>query len=105
MTKAELLDKLRAKVNDENCAKFRRNLSHADCEALLEALESVVLVALCDNDYVPLPGIGVLGTKKRNSRMGRNPQTGQPLVIPACVVPDFKPSAALKQAVKISHMK
>lgn len=104
MTKDELLHKLWTKVNDESRPDFRRNLSRKDCQAFLDALGRVVLSALCHGESVTLPGLGTLYVKKRNSRSGRNPKTGQPLIIPACVVPDFKPTADLKQSVKISNL-
>lgn len=103
MTKDELLQRLWTKVNDESRPEFRRKLSCKDCEAFLAALGVVTLSALCHGESVTLPGLGTLHVKKCNSRSGRNPKTGQPLVIPACVVPDFKPCRNLKDAVKISN--
>ncbi len=46
-----------------------------------------------------LPGIGKLVLQKRKARMGRNPQTGEPIRIPAKKVLKFRVAKAAKDAV------
>lgn len=46
-----------------------------------------------------LPGIGKLVLRKRKARMGRNPQTGEPIRIPAKKVLKFRVAKAAKDAV------
>ena len=46
-----------------------------------------------------LPGIGKLVIVKRKERMGRNPQTGEPIKIPARTVLKFRIAKAAKVAV------
>ncbi len=46
-----------------------------------------------------LPGIGKLVLVNRKARMGRNPQTGQPIQIPARRVVRFRVAKAAKDAV------
>ena len=46
-----------------------------------------------------LPGIGKLVVVKRKERMGRNPQTGEPIKIPAKTVLKFRIAKAAKEAV------
>jgi DNA-binding protein HU-beta len=46
-----------------------------------------------------IPGIGKLVLVKRKARMGRNPQTGQPIKIPAKTVVKFRIAKACKDAV------
>jgi DNA-binding protein HU-beta len=46
-----------------------------------------------------LPGLGKLVVVKRKERMGRNPQTGEPIRIPAKTVLKFRIAKAAKQAV------
>ena len=46
-----------------------------------------------------LPGIGKLELKKRKARMGRNPQTGEAIKIPAKTVLKFRFSKVCKDAV------
>ncbi len=49
---------------------------------------------------VTLVGFGTFGVSKRKARVGRNPQTGKEIKIPAKKVPKFTPGKALKSAVK-----
>lgn len=46
-----------------------------------------------------LPGFGRLVLAQRKARMGRNPQTGEPIKIPAKRVVKFRLAKALKDAV------
>jgi DNA-binding protein HU-beta len=46
-----------------------------------------------------LPGIGKLKLANRKARMGRNPQTGEPIKIPAKRVVKFRVSKAAKDAI------
>ena len=48
---------------------------------------------------VVLPGLGKLVLVNRKARMGRNPQTGEPLKIPAKKVVKFRVAKACKDAV------
>jgi DNA-binding protein HU-beta len=47
----------------------------------------------------PIPGLGKLVVKHRKARMGRNPQTGQPIRIPAKRVVKFRVAKAAKDAI------
>jgi DNA-binding protein HU-beta len=58
-----------------------------------EALESIIH-EIQNNEKVYLPGLGTFKLKKRVERMGRNPQTGADILIPAKTVLTFKSSAA-----------
>ena len=45
-----------------------------------------------------IPGLGKLVVQKRKARMGRNPQTGQPIKIPAKKVLKFRIAKAARDA-------
>ena len=49
---------------------------------------------------VTLVGFGTFSVGKRKARIGRNPQTGKEIKIPAKKVPKFSAGKALKNAVK-----
>ncbi len=49
---------------------------------------------------VTLVGFGTFKVSKRKARVGRNPQTGREIKIPAKKVPKFSAGKALKSAVK-----
>jgi len=64
---------------------------------LVEALASLAYKE-AKNTFT-LPGIGKLVLVNRKPRMGRNPQTGEPIKIPAKRVVKFRVAKACKVAV------
>lgn len=78
----------------------RSGLSKKDVETVLNGFLGEVTDALSSGDKVQLIGFGTFETRKRSSRTGRNPQTGQEIVIPESIVPAFKAGNKLKEAVK-----
>ena len=59
----------------------------------------VISEALRQGEKVQLVGFGSFEVKVRAERMGRNPQTKEPIPIPASKAPVFKAGKALKDAV------
>lgn len=49
---------------------------------------------------VQITGFGTFQIRKRKKREGRNPQTGEPILIPASRFPSFTAGRALKQRVR-----
>lgn len=66
----------------------------------LNALIDIVTESLGRGDKVTLTGFGTFMVRHRAARMGRNPQTGEPLHIAAQDTPAFRAGSALKGAVK-----
>ncbi len=66
---------------------------------VLEALTSVIQDGLSNGHDFTLPGIGKLSVRNRASRTGRNPQTGESIMIAARKVVVFKPSKRLSESV------
>ena len=89
MNKAELI----------NAAAEKAGLSKKDTEAAVNAAIEVITAALAGGEKVQLVGFGAFEVKKREERVGRNPQTKQTIKIPATKVPLFKAGKALKDAV------
>ncbi len=75
------------------------NASAAVTESILDALGSVVQEQLAKGGEVILPGIGKLSVTERSARTGRNPQTGEEILIDAKKAPKFSAAKALKDAV------
>jgi DNA-binding protein HU-beta len=90
MTKAELI----ASIGKE------AKISKASAEKTLNAFTSSVTKALKKGDKLTLTGFGTFSVAKRRARIGRNPQTGKEIKIPATRVAKFKPGNLLKSAVK-----
>ncbi len=83
-----------------NSISSKSGLTKKDVEAVLNGFLGEVTSALSSGDKVQLIGFGTFETRKRSGRVGRNPQTGKAIEIPASKVPAFKAGNKLKEAVK-----
>jgi DNA-binding protein HU-beta len=90
MNKAQLID---AMATDAKLTK-------ADAKRALDAYIKATTQSLKKGDRVALVGFGSFSVSKRNSRTGRNPQTGKPITIGAKKVVKFKAGTELAKAVK-----
>ncbi len=90
MTKTDLVEKVASKTG----------LTKKAASDALEAMLETVTEALAKGDKVTVTGFGTFLVRARRERMGRNPQTGAPLKIPATKIPAFTAGKALKVAVK-----
>ncbi|KKP69640.1 DNA-binding protein HU [candidate division CPR3 bacterium GWF2_35_18] len=90
MTKTDLVEKIASKTG----------LTKKAAGDALEAVLETVTGALSKGDKVTITGFGTFLVRSRRERMGRNPQTGAPLKIPATKIPAFTAGKALKSAVK-----
>lgn len=75
-------------------------VSKGQAQDALEALVKHVQKALKKGEKVTLVGFGTFSSAKRAARMGRNPQTGKPIKIPAKKVARFAPGKSLKDAIQ-----
>jgi len=87
MTKSAIISHLAAKTT----------LSKKQVAGVLENLATLA-VKEAKNGF-QIPDLGKLVLRNRAARMGRNPQTGEPLKIPAKRVVRFRVAKALKDAV------
>jgi DNA-binding protein HU-beta len=77
----------------------KTQLSKKQIEGILdETLQLACREAKKSGQFV-LPGFGKLVLANRKARIGRNPQTGEPIKIPAKRVCKFRLSKSLKDAV------
>lgn len=88
MNKSELIDAIAASAD----------IPKAQAGRALDAVIETVTEALKKDEQVVLVGFGTFSVKERAARSGRNPQTGEPISIPAAKIPTFKPGKALKDA-------
>ena len=89
MTKTQLIDALTKEAALEKKA----------AKAFLLGLTTVVEKTLKKGGDVPLSGLGKFKVQSRKARMGRNPQTGDPIKIPAKKVVKFTVAKNLKDTV------
>ena len=74
-------------------------LSESQANAAVGAVFNAIQRALADGDEVSISGFGSFRVVERAAREGRNPQTNQPMQIPARRSPAFRPGTQLKRAV------
>ncbi len=66
---------------------------------ILEELVSLATKECKSGGVFVIPGLGKAVKAHRKERMGRNPQTGEPIKIPAKTVVKFRLAKAFKDAV------
>jgi DNA-binding protein HU-beta len=77
----------------------KHGLTKAAVGAILETLSGTAVVETKKNGQFVVPGIGKAVKSHRKARMGRNPQTGAAIKIPAKTVVKFRVAKAFKDAV------
>lgn len=78
----------------------RTELTKIDSAKVLEAFQDIVKETLAAGEKIQLVGFGTFETVERAGREGRNPRTGELMYIEKSISPKFKPSNALKEAVR-----
>jgi DNA-binding protein HU-alpha len=77
----------------------KADLSKEQANRVLNAVLDQITSALNREDSVTLVGFGTFLPRHRGARMGKNPQTGEPVKIRASNTVSFKPGKALKEAI------
>jgi len=93
MTKPELIRELA-----EDFELPRRQLAE-----IVETILEKMTATLKKGEKVQLTPFGQFKVRNRPARMARNPQTGEPVKVPAKRVMRFLPSRALKEAVGVKR--
>jgi len=86
MTKRDLVEKIHSNTG------LTKDGAFAYLETVLETIKKTLETA----ETVKITAFGSFVMKKKNSRKGRNPQTGEPITITARKVLTFKSSPVLK---------
>ena len=74
-------------------------ITKAAAAGILEDLAATAVNETKKNGQFVIPGIGKMVKSNRKARMGRNPQTGAEIKIPAKTVVKFRMAKAAKDAV------
>jgi len=77
----------------------KADLTKKQVAAFIDEVHTLVVKEAKKNGAFVLPGIGKVVLQNRKARMGRNPQTGEPIKIPARRVVKIRPAKALKDAI------
>ena len=88
MNKGELVDKVAEKSG----------VTKTQADSVLSAAIEAIMETVSEGDKVTLVGFGSFERRDRKEREGRNPKTGETMVIPATKVPAF---SAGKQFIEI----
>jgi DNA-binding protein HU-beta len=89
MTKTQLVRTMAEKLDTNN----------KTAAAFLENLAEIAVKETKKNGLFVIPGLGRLVKSNRKARMGRNPQTGEPIKIAAKTVVKFRVAKAAKDAI------
>jgi DNA-binding protein HU-beta len=77
----------------------RAGLGRTDAAGALEAALEAIERELAAGGEVSITGFGKFSVAQRGPRQARNPQTGEPIAVPAGRAARFSPGAKLKQAL------
>jgi DNA-binding protein HU-beta len=77
----------------------QHQLSKRQALKLMEDLIGMITKHLVVGERVKIIGLGILQVRNRVARMGRNPNTGEPIQIKASKTVAFRASKELKEAV------
>jgi integration host factor subunit alpha len=90
MTKAEIIDSVYEKVG---------GFSRKESAEIVDTVFGIMKDVLAEGDKIKISGFGNFVVREKKQRVGRNPQTGQPIPISARRVLTFKPSQVLKSVL------
>ena len=89
MTKSQLVSKL----------ADSGPVSRKQVDELLNELVDTIVKTVKKGESVKIPGLGIFRLRKMKARMGRNPQTGEPIKIPARKKVGFSVAKTFKESV------
>jgi integration host factor subunit beta len=87
MIRSELIQK----IADDNPHLYQR-----DVERIVNTIFDEITTTMSRGDRVELRGFGAFSVKKRDSRVGRNPRTGETVNVEEKHVPFFKTGKLLR---------
>ena len=94
MNKSDLVDALASQTG----------MTKADAARAVDALFAteggIISASIKAGRKVQITGFGTFEAKQRKARTGRNPRTGQTIMIPATITPGFRAGKGLKDAMK-----
>lgn len=89
MTKSDMVEKIYEKIG----------FSKKESAELVEMVFDIIKTTLETGEKIKIAGFGNFVVKEKADRRGRNPQTGEEIVISARKILTFKPSQVLKASI------
>ncbi len=93
MTKSELIARL---------AERYPQLIAKDADYAVNTILDAMAQALADGHRIEMRGFGSFALNRRPPRVGRNPKSGEKVMVPEKCVPHFKPGKELRERVDLS---
>ncbi|HIU84291.1 MAG TPA: integration host factor subunit beta [Candidatus Aphodousia gallistercoris] len=90
MTKSELIERL---------ANINPRLTARDVDETVKAVLDAMTLALANGSRIEIRGFGSFSLNYRPERVGRNPKSGESVVVPAKYVPHFKAGKEMRSRV------
>ena len=90
MNKGDLIEKIVSEVS----------ITKADAARVLESIVDGITQSLKRGERTTISGFGTFSVSQRKARVGRNPQTGEPINIPARRVARFTSGKELKEELE-----
>ncbi|MEH3023278.1 MAG: integration host factor subunit beta [Pseudomonas oryzihabitans] len=90
MTKSELIERI---------VSYQGQLSSKDVELAIKTMLEQMAQALSTGDRIEIRGFGSFSLHYRAPRTGRNPKTGESVLLDGKFVPHFKPGKELRDRV------
>ena len=89
MTKADLVESIAAETG----------VSKNHTAIIVDGMLDAICRALSDGKHLEIRGFGTFKVRERRARRARNPRSGSEVLVPAKLVPVFKPSKELKAQI------
>ena len=89
MTKADLVETISSGTG----------VSRHDTSLIVDGVLDSICRALSEGRHIEIRGFGTFKVRERRARRARNPRSGTEVLVPAKLVPVFKPSKELKSQV------
>jgi integration host factor subunit alpha len=93
MTKADIVERIYAQVDD------KEGFSKKEATEVVESLFEIIKRRLEQGEKVKISGFGNFVVHEKRPRKGRNPQTGEEIIISGRRVLSFKASQVLKKTM------
>jgi len=90
MTRSDLVNQLAERFGQ---------LTQRDSEFAVKTMLDAMSDALGRGHRIEIRGFGSFSINRRPPRLGRNPRSGEKVMIPEKLVPHFKPGKALRESV------
>ena len=84
----------------------KTGMNKAEAKRAIDAIfstaprEGIIASAVSKGERVQITGFGTFESRKRKKRTGRNPQTGEAIIIPGGKYPAFVAGKSLKERVR-----